>query len=74
MTKVPVRQIELRREEVVQLLDELRKESERYQKRLELDARLLGSLHTFFGHSRPSANPSIVTGAFRRTQDLLRGL
>jgi hypothetical protein len=67
-------EVELNRDEVEALLDELEAEAARYKKKLELDARLLGRLHTFYGHNRPSGLAPLVTSAFRRTQNILRGI
>ena len=63
----------MRREDIETLLDEVEREARQHRRRLELDARVLGKLHTFYGHNKPSGDPTLITAAFRRTQDLLRG-
>ena len=73
MAEDRVRRVEMRREEIENLLDEISAEAQRYKLQLEMDARVMGRLHTFYGHNRPSGMSSLVTGAFRRVQDILRG-
>jgi len=62
------------RGELIELRDELRRETADAKRRAELDARVLGRLHTFYGHRRSNAVSTVLPAAFRRTRDLFRGL
>jgi len=74
MAKPTLIPVVIQREEIKELIEDIKRATEAHAEQLERDARLYGKMQTFYGHNRPAIKGDLAISVFRRVEDLIRGV